>query len=48
MEAIRLLFTTDIGLLSPGVILFIVAMAGYLFTRFRRLMNETPGREGWS
>jgi len=48
MEALRLLFTTDVGLLSLGVILFIILMAFYLFAHFRRLMNEKPGKEGWS
>lgn len=48
MEAFKLLLTTDVGLLSLGVILFILVMAIYLFTRFRRLMNEQPGKEGWS
>jgi flagellar biogenesis protein FliO len=48
MEALKLLFTSDVGLLSLGAILFMIVMAGYLFTRFRRLMNEKPGKEGWS
>ena len=47
MEAFKLLFTTDIGLLSLGVIVFIIVMAIYLFLRFRKLMNEKPGTEGW-
>lgn len=47
MEAFKLLFTTDVGLMSLGVILFIIVMAIYLFVRFRRLMNEQPGKEGW-
>jgi flagellar biogenesis protein FliO len=47
MEAFKLLFTTDVGLMSLGVILFIIVMAIYLFARFRRLMNEQPGKEGW-
>jgi flagellar biogenesis protein FliO len=47
MEAFKLLFTTDIGLLSLGVILFIIVMAIYLFMHFRKLMNEKPGKEGW-
>ncbi len=48
MEALRLLFTTDLGLLSLGAILFMIVMAIYLFTRFRKLMNQEPGKEGWS
>ena len=47
MEAFKLLLTTDVGLLSLGAILFIIVMAIYLFTRFRKLMNEQPGKEGW-
>lgn len=48
MEAFKLLLTTDVGLLSLGVILFIIVMAIYLFVRFRKLMNGEPGKEGWS
>ncbi len=47
MESFKLLLTTDVGLLSLGVILFIIVMAGYLFAHFRKLMNEKPGKEGW-
>jgi len=47
IESFKLLFTTDIGLLSLGVILFIIVMAIYLFMHFRKLMNEKPGKEGW-
>jgi len=45
MEALKLLLTTDVGLLSLGAILFMIVMAIYLFTRFRKLMNEQPGRK---
>jgi hypothetical protein len=48
MEALKLLLTTSTGLMSLGAILFMIVMAIYLFTRFRRLMNEKPGKEGWS
>ncbi len=48
MEALRLLFTSDVGLLSLGAILFMIVMAIYLFTRFRKLMNQEPGKEGWN
>jgi len=48
MEAFKLLVTTDVGLLSLGAILFMIVMAIYLFTRFRKLMNDKPGTEGWS
>jgi hypothetical protein len=47
MEALKLLFTTDIGLLSLGVILFMLGMAWYLGRHFKKLMNEKPGTEGW-
>ena len=48
MEALKLLLTTDIGLLSLGAILFMLVMAIYMFTRFRKLMNQEPGKEGWN
>jgi flagellar biogenesis protein FliO len=48
MEALKLLLTTDIGLLSLGAILFMIVMAIYMFTRFRKLMNQEPGKEGWN
>jgi flagellar biogenesis protein FliO len=48
MEALKLLLTSDVGLLSLGAIVFMIVMAIYLFTRFRRLMNEKPGKEGWN
>jgi hypothetical protein len=48
MEALKLLLTTDVGLLSLGAILFMIVMAIYMFARFRKLMNEKPGKEGWS
>lgn len=48
MEALKLLLTTDVGLLSLGAILFMICMAIYLFFRVRKLMNDKPGKEGWS
>jgi flagellar biogenesis protein FliO len=48
VEALKLLFTSDVGLLSLGAILFMIVMAIYLFTRFRKLMNQDPGKEGWN
>jgi hypothetical protein len=48
MEALKLLFTTDIGLLSLGVIVFIIVMGLYMSARLKRLMNEKPGKEGWN
>jgi hypothetical protein len=48
MEAFKLLLTTDVGLFSLGAILFTIVIAIYLFTRFRKLMNDEPGKEGWS
>ena len=47
MEALKLLFTSDAGLLSLGVILFMIVMAGYLLRHVTKLMNEKPGKEGW-
>ena len=46
MEAFKLLLTSDVGLLSLGAILFMIVMAIYLFSHFRKLMNDKPGKEG--
>jgi hypothetical protein len=46
-EPWRLLFTTDFGLLSLGVIVFIIAMGFYLSRHLKKLMNKQPGTEGW-
>jgi len=44
MAAIKILFTTDVGLMSLGVIAFIVGM-GIFFTRlFRKKMREDAAR----
>lgn len=48
MEALKLLLTTDIGLLSLGAILFMIVMAIYLLLHVRKLMNQDPGKEGWN
>jgi len=48
VEALKLLLTTDVGLLSLGAILFMIVMAIYMFSRFRKLMNQEPGKEGWN
>jgi flagellar biogenesis protein FliO len=48
MEAFKLLLTSDVGLLSLGAILFMIVMAIYLFSHFRKLMNDKPGKEGWN
>jgi flagellar biogenesis protein FliO len=48
MEVFKLLFTSSTGLLSLSAILFMIVMAIYLYLRFRKLMNEKPGKEGWS
>jgi len=47
MEAFKLLLTTDVGLMSPGVILFIIVMGFYLRSHLTKLMNSKPGTEGW-
>ncbi|MBK7903288.1 MAG: DUF3149 domain-containing protein [Proteobacteria bacterium] len=47
MERFSLLFTTDYGLMSLGVILFIVVMGFYLSRKLKKLMNQEPGKEGW-
>ena len=47
MDALKLLLTSESGLLSLGVILFMVVMGVYLYLRLRKLMNAKPGTEGW-
>ena len=47
METFKLLFTTDYGLLSLGVILSIIVMGFYLSGKLKKLMNQQPGKEGW-
>jgi hypothetical protein len=47
MEVFKLLFQSEYGLFSLGVILFMIVMAFYMFGRFRKLMNDKPGKEGW-
>ena len=47
MRILTDLLTTDVGLLSFGVILFMVVMGIYIGLRLRRLMHEEPGKKGW-
>ena len=47
MEWLSLLYTTDYGLLSLGVIVFIIVMGFYLSRKLKALMNQQPGKEGW-
>jgi len=47
MDKFSLLFTTDYGLMSLGVIVFIIVMGFYLKVKFKKLMNQEPGKEGW-
>ena len=47
MEALKLLFSSDFGLLSLGAIVFMLAMAGYIGWHVTKLMNAKPGKEGW-
>ena len=47
METLKLLVTTDYGLMSLGVILFIIGMGFYLSRKLKKLMNQEPGKEGW-
>jgi hypothetical protein len=44
VDAWRALLTTDAGLLSLGVILFMLGMGGFLFWKFRRLMADEEAR----
>ena len=47
MEALRLLFSSDFGLLSLGAIVFMLVMAGYIGWHVTKLMKDKPGKEGW-
>lgn len=39
------LFTTDYGLMSLGVIVFIILMGFYLLKKFNDLSKQKPGEE---
>ena len=47
VTALQVLFTSDAGLMSLGVIIFIIAMGWYLKRHISGLMNDKPGKEGW-
>jgi len=47
VAAFHLLLTSDLGLLSLGVILLVVVMALYLARHFGKPMKSEPGQEGW-
>ena len=47
MNALKLLLTTEAGLASLAIIVFMVAMAGYLFYHVKKLMKADPGKQGW-
>jgi hypothetical protein len=47
MNTLKLLVTTDAGLASLGIIVFMVAMAGYLLFHLKKLMKAKPGKQGW-
>ncbi len=40
MEAFKILFTTDVGLMSLAVIVFIIGMAVFFARHFARRMRE--------
>ena len=42
------LFTTDVGLMSLGVIVVVLVIAGYLLRKFSALAASEPGKEGWN
>lgn len=42
MDVLRTLLTTDAGLMSLGVILFMLCMAGFIYWRLRKFMREEP------
>jgi hypothetical protein len=47
MNLLNLLVTSDVGLASLAIIVFMVAMAGYLLYHVRKLMKAKPGKQGW-
>ena len=47
MKLLASLLTTDVGLMSTAVIVFMVAMGIYLRVHIRKLMNQEPGKTGW-
>lgn len=44
MAAQRALLTTDAGLLSLGVIAFMLAMGGFMFWKFHRFMADDEAK----
>jgi hypothetical protein len=44
---LRELFTSDVGLMSLGVIIVTVLIGAYMGSHIRKLMREKPGKEGW-
>ncbi|MFY8133817.1 MAG: DUF3149 domain-containing protein [Aquimonas sp.] len=46
MDAWRALLTTDAGLLSLGVIAFMLAMGGFMFWKFRRFIADDEAKAG--
>lgn len=45
MEALKVLFTSDVGLLSLAVIVFMLGMGGFYLRYFLRHMHEDEARE---
>ncbi len=41
------LLSTDVGLMSLGVIVGVLVIAAYLLRKFTRLAASEPGKEGW-
>jgi hypothetical protein len=48
MKLLTNLLTTEAGLMSAGVILFMLVMGAYLYVRLTKLMQEKPGKTGWN
>ena len=44
MQALKDLFTSDVGLLSLGVMVFMLGMGGYYLRFFLRHMHEDEAR----
>lgn len=48
MDVVKLLIGSEVGLASLAIIGFMILMGAYLFKHLRKLMNEEPGKKGWS
>jgi hypothetical protein len=47
MDVLQLLFTSEYGLASLGVIVVTIVIGAYIGRHVKRLVNAKPGTEGW-